>query len=179
MGGISHEESMVKNAPPSAGDVRALAQQLMAWADHLAAGPHLNRVLADADRHELVLALATAARAITRLRTRVFPDVGFANPAWAIMLEIFIREANGYRVSLDQLIAEDDLPQLTAYRCLNQLIDRGLVERSDGKTHNDAVWLCLTLVGKRKMMELLLESAEYARRRCADGDADAKALRFR
>src|SRR4051812_25976790 len=60
---LLHEESMVKNAPPSAGEVRALAQQLMSWADMLAAGPQINRVLADADRHELVLALATAARA--------------------------------------------------------------------------------------------------------------------
>ena len=168
---------MVKNAPPSAGDVRALAHHLLSWAEHLAAGPQLNRVLADADRNELVLVLATAARAIARLRTRIFPDVGFANPAWAIMLEIFIREANGYRVSLDQLTAEDDLPQLTAYRSLNLLIDKGLIERSEGKTHNDAVWLSLTLQGKRKMMELLFESAEYARRRCADGDSEAEALR--
>ena len=168
---------MVKNAPPSAGDVRALAHHLLSWAEHLAAGPQLNRVLADADRNELVLVLATAARAIARLRTRIFPDVGFANPAWAIMLEIFIREANGYRVSLDQLTAEDDLPQLTAYRSLNLLIDKGLIERSEGKTHNDAVWLTLTLQGKRKMMELLFESAEYARRRCADGDSEAEALR--
>ena len=170
---------MVKNAPPSAGDVRALAHHLLSWADHLAAGPHLNRVLADADRHELVLALATAARAITRLRVRIFPDVGFANPAWAIMLEIFIREANGYRVSLDQLTAEEDLPQLTAYRCLNLLIDKGLIERSEGRTHNDAVWLSLTLPGKRKMMELLLESSEYARRRCADEDSETEAVRAR
>ena len=168
---------MVKNAPPSAGDVRALAHHLLSWAEHLAAGPQLNRVLADADRNELVLVLATAARAIARLRTRIFPDVGFANPAWAIMLVIFIREANGYRVSLDQLTAEDDLPQLTAYRSLNLLIDKGLIERSEGKTHNDAVWLSLTLQGKRKMMELLFESAEYARRRCADGDSEAEALR--
>lgn len=170
---------MVENAPPSAGDVRALAVQLLSWAEQLAAGPQINRVLADADRHELVLALATAARAITRLRVRIFPDVGFANPAWAIMLEIFIREANGYRVSLDQLIAEDDLPQLTAYRCLNLLIDKGLIERSEGKSHQDAVWLSLSLQGRRKMMELLLESAEYARRRCADGDSEAQALRSR
>jgi DNA-binding MarR family transcriptional regulator len=170
---------MVENAPPSAGEVRALAQRLMSWAELLAAGPQINRVLADADRHELVLVLATAARAITRLRVRIFPDVGFANPAWAIMLEIFIREANGYRVSLDQLTAEEDLPQLTAYRCLNHLIDKGLVERSEGKTHNDAVWLSLTLPGRRKMMELLLESAEYARRRCGEGDGALPAQRSR
>jgi DNA-binding MarR family transcriptional regulator len=169
----------MKNAPPSAGDVRALAHQLMSWADQLAAGPQISRVLADADRHELVLVLATAARAITRLRARIFPDVGFANPGWAIMLEIFIREASGYRVSLDQLTAEADLPELTAYRSLNLLINKGLVERSEGKTHRDDVWLSLTLPGRRKMMELLLESAEYARRRCADEDSEAKALRSR
>ena len=161
----------MESAHPSAGDVRALAHQLLSLADQLAAGPQINRVLADADRHELVLTLATAARAITRLRVRIFPDVGFANPSWAIMLEIFIREANGYRVSLDQLTAEDDLPPLTAYRCVNLLIDKGLVERHGTRPGQEAVSLALTLQGKRKMMELLLESAEYARHRCADGEA--------
>jgi len=169
----------VERASPSAGDVRALAQQLLSWADQLAAGPPINHVLADADRHELVLALATAARAITRLRVRIFPDVGFANPSWAIMLEIFIREANGYRVSLDQLTAEDDLPPLTAYRAINLLIDKGLVERSGSPSDQQAVRLSLSLAGRRKMTELLIESAEYARRRCADGETEPQALRAR
>jgi DNA-binding MarR family transcriptional regulator len=152
---------------------------LLSWADQLAAGPQINHVLADADRHELVLALATAARAITRLRVRIFPDVGFANPSWAIMLEIFIREANGYRVSLDQLTAEDDLPPLTAYRCINLLIDKGLVERSGAPSGEQAVRLSLSLAGRRKMMELLVESAEYARHRGAAGEAEARALQAR
>jgi DNA-binding MarR family transcriptional regulator len=168
---------MVKNAPPSAGEVRVLAQQLMAWADQLAAGPQINRVLADADRHELVLALATAARAITRLRVRIFPDVGFANPAWAIMLEIFIREANGLRVSLDQLTAEEDLPPLVVYRSLNLLIDKGLIERSEPKSDQQAVRLSLSLAGKRKMMELLLESAAYTRRRGTAAEREGRAYK--
>ena len=50
---------MVDNAP-SAGEVRAFAQQLLAWADRLVTAHRSCRVLADADRHEFVLARARA-----------------------------------------------------------------------------------------------------------------------
>ena len=93
---------MVDNAP-NAGEVRAFAQQLLAWADRLAKAPRPCRVLADADRHEFVLALAEKARERARLCARTFPDAGFVSPGWRVLLEIYIREAGGYRVSLDDL----------------------------------------------------------------------------
>ncbi|MBO0749057.1 MAG: winged helix-turn-helix transcriptional regulator [Porphyrobacter sp.] len=156
---------MVKSALPSAGEVRAFAHQLLSWAEQLASMPRVGCVLAEADRHELVLAMASAARAIARLRARIFPDFGFANPAWEILLEIFVREANGYRVSLEQLEVEDDLPALTVRRHVNFLIDRGLVERVGSASDERGVRLSLSLVGVRKMTELLLASAEHARPR--------------
>ena len=160
---------MVENAPPSAGEVRALAHQLLSWADQLATARQIS--LAEADRHEFVLALATSARAIARLRARIFPDLGFANPGWLVLLEVFIREADGIRISLEHLATEVELPLLTTYQCVNQLIDNGLIERSGGASGSQEVRLTLTLSGWQKMTELLMASAEHARPRLASGDA--------
>lgn len=150
---------MVDNAP-SAGEVRAFAQQLLAWADRLVTAHRSCRVLADADRHEFVLTLAEAARERARAAARAFPDAGFVSPAWRILLEIFIREAGGYRVSLDELTEWDELPLLTVLGNLNRLIEKQLVERRDAGGDPPAVWLLLTPAGRQKLTDLLLQFAE-------------------
>jgi DNA-binding MarR family transcriptional regulator len=95
------------------------------------------------------------------------------------MLELFIREGNGHGVSLDQLAAEEDLPALTAYRCVNLLIDKGFIERKDSQAEQQAVQLSLSPTGRRKMREVLLESAEYASHRCAAQDRGTQTLQGR
>ena len=150
---------MVDNAP-SAGEVRAFAQQLLASADRLVTAHRSCRVLADADRHEFVLALAEAARERARAAARAFPDAGFVSPAWRILLEIFIREAGGYRVSLDELTEWGELPLLTVLGNLNRLIEKQLVERRDAGGDTGAVWLLLTPAGRQKLTDLLLQFAE-------------------
>ena len=151
---------MVDNAP-SAGEVRAFAQQLLAWADRLAKTRRPCRVLADADRHEFVLALAEASRERARLCARAFPDAGFVSPAWRITLEIFIREAGGFRVSLDDLTEWGELPLLTILGNINGLIEKRLVERCEAGGESRAVWLSLSPAGRQKMTDMLLESAGH------------------
>ena len=150
---------MVDNAP-SAGEVRAFAQQLLAWADRLVTAHRSCRVLADADRHEFVLALAEAARERARATARAFPDAGFVSPAWRILLEVFIREAGGYRVSLDELTEWGELPLLTVLGNLNGLIEKRLVERRDAGGDSRAAWLLLTPAGRQKLTDLLLQFGE-------------------
>lgn len=154
---------MDENAPPSAGEVRALAHQLLSWADQLATARQASRALAEGDRHEVVLEVANAARAIARLRARTFPDLGFANAGWLVLLEVFIRQADGARISLEQLAVEARLPLLSTYQCVNELIDKGLVERSGSAPGGPDVHLALTPSGSRKMSDLFLASTEYAR----------------
>jgi len=162
---------MVENAPPSAGEVRALAHQLLSWADQLATTRQMSRVLGDADRHELILALATSARALAQLRARIFPDLGFANPVWQVLLEVFVSEAEGVRISPEHLAAELELPLLTTQQCVGQLIDKGVVERSAGVSGIPDGRLKLTLSGWQKMTELLLASADHVRSRSIPDDA--------
>ena len=151
---------MVDNAP-NAGEVRAFAQQLLAWADRLAKAPRPCRVLADADRHEFVLALAEEARERARLCARTFPDAGFVSPGWRVLLEIYIREAGGYRVSLDDLTEWGELPLLTVLGTINGLIEKRLVERREAEGESRAVWLSLSPIGRQKMTDMLLESVGH------------------
>jgi hypothetical protein len=164
-------ERMLETKPPSAGEVRALAQQLLAWADQLA----LVRepVIADEDLAASVLQLALAARDIARLRARAFPDTDFASSGWDVMLEIFIHQAEGHRVSLEQLAADNRWPPLAVHRSVNMLIDKGLVTRGLNEDSTRQVWLSLTPVGRDKMGAFLLESARFSRPPLRRGDAVA------
>ena len=165
---------MVDNAP-NAGEVRAFAQQLLAWADRLAKAPRPCRVLADADRHEFVHALAEEARERARLCARTFPDAGFVSPAWRVVLEIFIREAGGYRVSLDDLTEWGELPLLTVLGTINGLIEKRLVERREAEGESRAVWISLSSIGRQKMTDMLLESVGHVEDAASPFVAAAKA----
>jgi DNA-binding MarR family transcriptional regulator len=154
---------MFEAKPPNAGEVRALAQQLLTWADQLALAPVAERALSEEQLQDCVLALAMAGRDIAHLRARMFPDTDFASSGWDVMLEIFIREAQGQRVSLEQLAADDTWPPLTVHRSVNMLIDKQLVTRGYKDPGTREVWLSLTSAGKEKMAAFLLESARFSR----------------
>ena len=79
------------------------------------------------------------------------------------MLEIFIREGQGQRVSLEELSMEGGWPPLEVHRSVNMLIDKRLVERSYKDCQTREVWLSLTSTGKQKMASFLLESARFSR----------------
>jgi DNA-binding MarR family transcriptional regulator len=150
---------MIENAPPSAGEVRAFASQLMAWADKLTSMHRPCHLLADADRHEFVLAQAEAAREAARLRAEMFPEAGFVTPGWRILLEIFVLEAGGHRVLLDHLSERIGLPLLTVLGGVNGLIEKGLVERRAVEGDSRAVQLSMSFTGWQKMTELMLQCA--------------------
>jgi hypothetical protein len=71
---------MFDTTPPRAGDVRALAHQLLSWADQLSERPDLTTELTEEGRHDLVLGLAGALRDARRLRAEIFPRIPFSNP---------------------------------------------------------------------------------------------------
>ena len=129
---------MFEHAPPSAGEIRALAHQLLSWADHVSAearlGPDSGREMTDEDRHDLVLGLALATRAARRLRSEIFFGVPLRNASWDVLLDLFIQEVNGFRTSLDHLALTGDLPAATVYEAVETLAGLGLLERSPDRS---------------------------------------------
>lgn len=156
---------MFDHAPPTAGEVRALAHQLLSWAEQLSAMPAPTSALSEEDRHELALAQAEAARREARLRARIFAGVPFGNANWDVLLELYIREMMGFRVSLDDLVAENLLPRELVVRCVDALEELGLVEKVSDRFDRRVNWLVLSAAAKQGMTRLLLESARTVRPR--------------
>ena len=158
---------MFEHAPPSAGEIRALAHQLLSWADHVSAearlGPDSGREMTDEDRHDLVLGLALATRAARRLRSEIFFGVPLRNASWDVLLDLFIQEVNGFRTSLDHLALTGDLPAATVYEAVETLAGLGLLERSPDRFDSRVFWLTLTVAGRQGMFDLLEKSAEFVR----------------
>lgn len=154
---------MFDTAPPRAGDVRALAHQLLSWADQLSDLPDPTRELTEEGRHDLVLGLATALREARRLRAEFFPRIPFGNPNWDVMLDLFIQEMNGFRTSLDHLALTGDLPAPTVYESIHELVRLGLIDRTPDRFDNRVMWLSLTVTGRQGMFDLFAQSAEIVR----------------
>lgn len=150
---------MSQTAPPTPGEVRALAHQLLTWAEQLSALPPRVAPLSDDDRHEFVLARAEALRREAQLRARLFPGANFGNAVWDVALELFVRDMAGFRVSLEDLAADDLLPQAEIIRCVNEMIDLGIVEQLTDRYDARISWISLTASGKQSMTRFLLESS--------------------
>ena len=154
---------MFDQAPPRPGDVRALAHQLLTWADHLSDRLDPVRELTEEDRHDLMLGLAMALREARRLRAAIFSGVALGNPNWDVLLDLFIQEMNGFRTSLDHLALTGDLPAATVYESVDALAKLGLLERSPDRFDNRVAWLSLTAAGRQGLFDLFAQSAEFVR----------------
>jgi hypothetical protein len=67
--------------------------------------------------------------AIRRARRKRFPDVGFDDPNWKMMLDLFIAMEEGREVSVTSLTIAAKMPSSTALRCIKRLVDGGIMQR--------------------------------------------------
>jgi hypothetical protein len=88
------------------------------------------------------------------------PTRPLGNANWDTLLDLFIRELNGYRTSFEQMSVGDEVPAFTTHRALEELAAAGLVARTADLSDPRVSWLALTERGKQRMFELLAESAE-------------------
>ena len=137
-------DQMHDTAPPSAGEVRALAHQLMTWAEHLSAGAAPAREPSEEDSHDVVLGLALATREARRLRPT-------------------LQALKTLESSLDHLALTGDLPAAVIYENVESLSRLGLIERTPDRFDNRVVWLSLTIVGRQGLFDLFAQSAELVR----------------
>lgn len=153
------EIQMPDNASPSAGEVRALANQLLSWADHLSARAAAETLLTKGEQRELALGLAEAARDAALLRSRFFPGIYFGNLAWDVIIELFIRTEKGFRVSLDGLALEPLASAGAIRRSVRQLREQGLIVETPDRFDPTVTWLSLSDEGAQGMTALLIQSA--------------------
>jgi hypothetical protein len=169
MGDISREEvrdyreaSLSEPASifhPLADELMAIAGRLRDAAEGAASEPDLPRASRPVRSH---LALARKAYALRRKRGAIFgnPDL-FGEPAWDILLDLFIAQGEGKPVSVSSACIGSAAPATTGLRWLGVLADEGLVVRENDPEDHRRVLVRLTPAG-RAAMERFFDAADSA-----------------
>jgi DNA-binding MarR family transcriptional regulator len=127
---------------------RALAEELIGAADQLA-----GHLLASRNMQVIPSALCTDLHVVTqvehylrarRRRESLFPTDLFADPAWDILLELFVAEKKGVGVSISSACIASAVPPTTALRWIARLEELGLVIRRADARDARRSWLRLS-----------------------------------
>jgi hypothetical protein len=106
------------------------------------------------------LALARKTYALRRKRAAIFgnPDL-FGEPAWDILLDLFIAHGEGKPVSVSSACIGSASPATTGLRWLGVLADEGLIVRENDADDNRRVLVRLSSAGVTAM-ERFLDSVQ-------------------
>lgn len=92
----------------------------------------------------------------TRARRREFfgPDL-FADPAWDILLELYVLHCEQRRASISKLSIDAGIPATTALRWMEKLHKDGLIDRENDPFDGRRVWVELSAKGVEAMESFL------------------------
>lgn len=98
--------------------------------------------------------LVATAKACIRARRRrqdLFPGIQVADPAWDLMLELFITDAEGRRISVTGLGLGANVPGATVLRWLAMFQEAGLIMREPDAMDRRRIWVHLTEAGRERI----------------------------
>jgi predicted transcriptional regulator len=107
---------------------------------------------------EDMLAAESAFRS-RREREEIFDATLFSDPAWDMLLDLYIARARGRRVTTSCACVAANCPPSTALRWLELLERQGLIERSDHDRDKRVRCIALTSKGVEGMNEYIHRSA--------------------
>lgn len=84
-------------------------------------------------------------------RDRFFLKGLFADPAWDMLLDLYVSEISGQKVSVSSLCIASNVPSTTALRWIASLDCEGLVERSSDSRDRRRYFISLTNKGRCAM----------------------------
>lgn len=86
-----------------------------------------------------------------RLRQQCFPDTLFGEPAWDMLLELYVVDLEQGRISVSSLCLASAAPATTALRWLNMLVEEGLARREEDPNDRRRVWVKLSDDGRTRL----------------------------
>lgn len=95
-----------------------------------------------------------------RLREEVLGNDLFGEPAWDMLLDLYINHARKRRVPVTSLCQASSRPITTALRWITELQTRGLVSRCDSSQDNRVSYVELTALGLRLVGSYLQERSQ-------------------
>ena len=106
--------------------------------------------------------LVQLARRISHWRRRrdaLLDPIIFADPEWDILLDLYAQSGFGRRISMSSLCIAAAVPATTALRCINAMVDQGVLAKSRDANDARRVLVELTDETKAKMRSWLLQVA--------------------
>lgn len=121
------------------------------------AEPSSHSALASPDRDDLAVANARKVYRLRRRRENVFsssPEL-FCDPAWDLLLDLFIREGERRTTSITAACIGANVPVTTGLRWINRLIDLGYAVRNADAKDGRRGFLSLTADAREKIISLM------------------------
>lgn len=104
---------------------------------------------------EMMLGMARRLYRDRRQRADVFKAALFSEPAWDMLLDLFIAAREGRQVSITSACIGAEVPVATGLRWLQQLEREGLIERSNDPSDARRTWIRLSVHADRSMTRYL------------------------
>lgn len=119
--------------------------------------------------------VAVAIQAVRRRRDTLFGRDLFGEPAWDILLDLYVAEHSGRALALSTVGALAGVPQTTAFRWMSQLAERGYIVRRADPNDARRGFIHLSPTGQALLEQLLLDVPP----RLKDNDDDLPIIRER
>lgn len=118
---------------------------------------------AGAAEQELALKVARALLALQERRSRSINAHLFADPAWEMLLDLFVAEREGRRVCVSSLCLAARVPASTAHRWVQTLARAGAITRREDPLDRRRIYVDLASgMGEMLQAELLTHYARVA-----------------
>ena len=106
---------------------------------------------------EIVLKAVLAHIACRKHRARHFGSAVVGEPAWDMLLELFVSRAQGKRLSTSSLCLASGVPQSTALRVISLLQADGLLQRQQAPDDRRLTVVSITPHGYRKVRAYIVD----------------------
>ena len=90
-----------------------------------------------------------------RERERIFGSILAADPAWDILLDLFIAHGDDKKVTVQSAAAATSVPEATVLRCIAHLVEAKLLARQPNPGDSRNIYLMLTDRAMEMMSEYL------------------------
>lgn len=163
-----------------ADELRALATRMLQMANDLekdklevvapAQRESLSLTSWDGEDSELLLIKASEIYLSRRRRKKYISQDLFGEPAWDLLLDLFISRLKKKRVSVSSACIAADVPLTTALRWLGILVENNLIERFDSETDQRVRWVQLTDSASQTMAEFVRDSIKKTGKSFSNSD---------
>ena len=136
-------------------ELRRMARELARMADELDGRAAAPPPEAFAERDRSLRAIARAAYRSRQERKRFLPEALFFEPAWDMLLELFVAALDGKRIATKGLCGASGVPPSTALRYIDLLEETGLAVRSEDVSDARRIFVAITPLGEEAMAAYL------------------------